>query len=342
MEYINIRDLKTELLHLIPIKEKEKRDKIKKSLAIPVLANAAIDKKETVAYGKDFTIAFEKNFLEDLIGLDLSKTQQKINNEDVTVFAVAEDMSAIYRNLNKYRKTGKKERKKNMTPEEKSALRLSKSQRNKDKAKHSLLELEKTLNSNDRVLFFDIEAYERKQSEITEIGYLIVQNKVIVEHKHLIIKENYKLRNGKYVPDHKEDFDFGESLTVPLETAIEIISDRINTATSIVGHGINNDFKYLGSHIPNIKEVTKTKKVINTSTGTFIFEDGLSMYSIKRSLDMFGQEYKNLHNAGNDAYFNYEVAKGLVSYKNTLDLLNKKEKEAKNKKTSKRGLKKVI
>lgn len=156
---------------------------------------------------------------------------------------------------------------------------------------------------NKKIICFDIEAYELEQSKITEIGFSILEN-YNLETKHFIIKENYDLRNGKYVEDNKDNFLFGKSELKSLEDTILILKENCDKSDIILGHGLTNDFKYL----------SKNSKLFHNHNYTLIDTEKLSKLldpngmGVKKILKHFDIEFKNLHNAGNDAYFNLKFA----------------------------------
>lgn len=345
MEYLKIRDLKTAILKKMDISEKEKRAKVKEQLALPILIDLAILNKEEVVFGKNFSIAFSKNLLfkiaipENLIEdfLEDDKIKIKVKTEFIQDKVLADTASNIYGYLHSYGKKTKKV-KKSYTLEEREINKDNAKVRNKKKSLDSIVRMEEIFQSEDKILFFDIEAYERNQKIITEIGFVMVKNSKIIEKEHIIIKENYDFKNGRYVEDNKDNYLFGESISMSLPEALKIIESKIHESDTLIGHGIRNDFKYLSKEGIKIDKIKSTKKVVDTDTCSYLLGDSYQSLSIKNCLIERGIDSEGLHNAGNDAQYNYIIAKELISCKNTIELINNKniiEETLKTKKTSK-------
>ena len=205
------------------------------------------------------------------------------------------------------------------------------------------------MSSNEKIFIFDIEAYEFDQKKIIEIGFLSSMKGQVLELEHIIIEENIALLNGRYVENNKYNFNFGKSKTMSLNSAIEILSEKIEEHDIIMGQGISNDFRYLRNNASkelnqkyNYQKMFEKKKVIDTAKMTFCISEDANTMSIGRVLDMLNIDNSNLHNAGNDALYTLEMAKGIVSYKNTLNILNQKQKEIEEQNKTKKKLKKSI
>jgi hypothetical protein len=75
-------------------------------------------------------------------------------------------------------------------------------------------------------LSIDLEWWEDDHSKVLELGWS-VWNTVTLQHatRHFIVHENLYTRNRKYVPDHKDYFDFGTSsvaLLAECVTALQV------------------------------------------------------------------------------------------------------------------------
>lgn len=167
-------------------------------------------------------------------------------------------------------------------------------------------------------LILDIENNEKNQKELLEIGLLFYSNGDY-KIKHYIIKENIDKKNGIYVPDNKFNFDFGDSIIIEKNNAILEINKYLLLTNNFVGHGISNDVKLLEKHgaifsKSNLIDTAKISKKINEKN---------EQMSIKRILTNENIEFKNLHNAGNDCYYNFLVL--TVLKEKFLNSLNKKK-----------------
>jgi len=155
------------------------------------------------------------------------------------------------------------------------------------------------IKQNKRLLCIDIEAYERAQHKITEIGYCIREGHKEYYH-HIIIKEHEKLRNGKFVADNKDHFNFGTSQTLSMGDAIEQITSELGKCEYVVGHAVSNDIKWLkqqGVSVANIKRLDTSKMAYGC------VKNKHSTVGLKTILEHFSLEHTHLHNAGNDSAY---------------------------------------
>lgn len=156
--------------------------------------------------------------------------------------------------------------------------------------------------NNKTILSFDIEAYEKDNSLILEIGFSKFKKGQHIETEHFIIEEYKNLFNGKFVEDNKNNFSFGKSKILPLKEAIDILIKEIeNTDNIIVGIGIRNDFKFIGNN-ELAQKVNHQKRLIDCGNFSRLYQPENTM-GVKSFLNHFNIDYKYLHNAGNDAYY---------------------------------------
>ncbi|GME67403.1 unnamed protein product [[Candida] boidinii] len=218
------------------------------------------------------------------------------------------------------------------------------------------------------LLSFDIEAFELNNKIITEIGISIYdpinQRNSIMPHItkiHIIIKEFLNKRNGKYVPDNKDNFLGGPSLLMTASDCKQFIQKLVdfyfiklpetdkNLKNSIfIGHGPSEDLKWLnqmGIVLPDrdseIFEIFDTQHVWSLSHGNH----GNSLSRILRFLDI---PHSYMHNAGNDCYFTLLLALAITDPQTRMlrklddwtgdsieDILKKKEETQKKKQLKK-------
>ncbi|ORX78785.1 hypothetical protein BCR32DRAFT_269883 [Anaeromyces robustus] len=162
----------------------------------------------------------------------------------------------------------------------------------------------------------DIEAYERNHDYLTEFGWcLFKKNGEIIKKKHAIVEEYKHYKNGRYVPDNKEHYNFGESEIIKLNDIYKELKNDFDKVNYLVGHGINNDIRFL----KKIKvDVSKFKKM--NGNGSKIDDYGIietmDLFSgffltkplgLEKCLKKLELPYEKLHNAGNDAYYTMQV-----------------------------------
>lgn len=171
-------------------------------------------------------------------------------------------------------------------------------------------------------MFLDVEWFEWSKGTITEIGYTIVDQHETTT-THIIIAEQYKKRNGKFVEDNKDNFNFGESLTMSLKQALHHLRRDIAKCNYIIGHGIKGDIDVIvksrgEKHAAFIH--TMFDKVIRVDTASLTKMISDRTLGIKSLLEYYHIDHSHLHNAGNDSYYNWLVAKNLYQQLSTSNI----------------------
>lgn len=187
----------------------------------------------------------------------------------------------------------------------------------------------------------DVEAWERDQNRITEIGISVLDTAKIpppdqlpklsvadlpsdiytreekpprtracavvelITARHLRVDEHRYLRNGKFVPDAADNFEFGQSEWVALKNVPRAIGEALRFMDQdgnkrkiiIVGHSVKNDLNYLrttGYDVFNIKDlgIMDTCKMYAASIGSN------QQSGLHKVLNELGVTPWNLHNAG--------------------------------------------
>jgi len=180
-----------------------------------------------------------------------------------------------------------------------------------------LIEAIKEKIDNEKLyICLDIEAYERNHDFLTEFGWcLFKKNGEIIKKKHAIVEEYLSYHNGRYVPDNKNNYNFGKSEIVKLKDIYKELKNDFNQVNYLVGHGINNDIRFL----KKIQvDVSKFKKMNGNSSkiDDYGIIETMDLFSgffltkpvgLEKSLRRLEIPYRSLHNAGNDAYYTMQV-----------------------------------
>ncbi|ODQ68301.1 hypothetical protein NADFUDRAFT_14036, partial [Nadsonia fulvescens var. elongata DSM 6958] len=163
---------------------------------------------------------------------------------------------------------------------------------------------------------FDIEQWERN-GFITEIG-LSIYNPLSdsmctlgspftprFRTGHYILKGTEDMRNGRYVPDNKDDFLFGKSVVISKYHFVELFQNILNLYVQqypnkvvFVGQSLKGDItalKSLGVEFPADIPILDTEQIWKVGR-----PHGKS--SLQVILSYLKLPYSHLHNAGNDAY----------------------------------------
>ncbi len=153
----------------------------------------------------------------------------------------------------------------------------------------------------------DIEMYEKDHSKLTEVGITYFDKKGNIQTEHYLVQENLDFRNGEYVPDNRDNFNFGETKVAPLEEIVQIAKERLTDAKFIVGNVVQEDLKHLFSK----QELDKFReKCVDTSAMLSridnTHEDAKKeRVNILRMCQYLNIKAENLHNAGNDSRCNF-------------------------------------
>ncbi|CDO56864.1 hypothetical protein DV495_000988 [Geotrichum candidum] len=162
----------------------------------------------------------------------------------------------------------------------------------------------------------DLEYFERDHQLLTEIGIAIFNpivndpNGTIPDIKtmHIIVKENEAKKNYLTVPDNKNRFSFGKSLKLSLAESKKGVEQILNYYSErnqlvIVGHSVDGDIQMLrdrGFRMPQ-HEVLDTYRLWRATQPA-------GPGSLGELLKFFGIPHGVLHNAGNDAFYNIQLA----------------------------------
>lgn len=155
----------------------------------------------------------------------------------------------------------------------------------------------------------DVESYERDHSYILEVGWSMYNSKTdLYMDRHFCVEENRHLRNGQYVPDMKDRFNFGKTVwadqeSIKDEFIKDLTDDDVKGRVIIVGHDIDMDIKYLSDMGVEINELTMNQFDTAEMNAARIGK-AHERTSLGRSLDQLDIENYCLHNAGEVAFHN--------------------------------------
>lgn len=232
-----------------------------------------------------------------------------------------------------------RQRKLNMTAEEKAEERLRRDQeaaiKLERKCSHAA---ELRANLRDRLagasaglpvvlVAIDVEAWEQDGDKVTEIGLAkarvsfvddsmieTLPSDIVFCHRHILIREHLTLRNGKHVADNKDYFLFGDSEVLSLADAVEDLASELRFACLIVGHAARGDLAWLRNIGVSGLEVNSSSletRLVDTQTLAFS-ADGISVGSqpqlgLHAMANAYGLNPDRLHNGANDAAFTLQI-----------------------------------
>jgi len=160
-----------------------------------------------------------------------------------------------------------------------------------------------------RYVCVDVESYERAHNIVTEVGiavFIVTQEDEgrKITTKHFRVRENINYRNGNFVSDAADRFEFGLTEIVSLRDLPGLIAACFKTPGSmdaddviLVGHDVKTDIAYMqqvGFDVTNLKQLV----VIDTANLWKGIHKVTESASLGRMCDELGIDAWNLHNAG--------------------------------------------
>lgn len=165
------------------------------------------------------------------------------------------------------------------------------------------------LNNGASVLSIDFEMFECEHSIILELGIAYGTKDQGPEVHHLIVEEHLKYKNGRYVPDHRDKFLFGDSTLVSMGKMKEILQQYISKSSILIAHGVDTELNFCKkfdmslNHICSIDTAVWFKHVHHTNR----------QLGLANCLKHYQIENNYHHNGGNDAVRTLQLAQQLVN-----------------------------
>jgi len=187
----------------------------------------------------------------------------------------------------------------------------------------------------------DFEGWEREHTMITEFGWAVVRweeqedkegeekFKEVCEDGHWTVKEYAGYRNGTFVRDNRDHYDFGTTEVIPKETFRNRICDMLaNYAAQgplyLIFHDRYGDVKYLQQlQVPGISDIASIPSkppgpgmyCIDTKDMFAALEgDSAQQRGLERVCGLLKiRGFDHPHNAGNDAHFTLEALRAMAS-----------------------------
>ncbi|KAG8723698.1 hypothetical protein FRC09_002143 [Ceratobasidium sp. 395] len=189
----------------------------------------------------------------------------------------------------------------------------------------------------------DFEGWERDHTMITEFGWALVRweevegevkegeekFKEVCEEGHWTVKEYAAYRNGTFVLDNRNRYDFGKTEVLPKETFKQRIGEMIAKYAAqgplyLIFHDRYGDVKYLQQlQVPGISEITSIPSkppgpgmyCVDTRDMFAALEgDSAQQRGLERVCGLLKiRGFDHPHNAGNDAHFTLEALRAMAS-----------------------------
>jgi len=149
-----------------------------------------------------------------------------------------------------------------------------------------------------KLFSMDLEFHETTR-QLTEVGITIFEDEKIQAY-HFIVLETKQFKNGRFVPDNKFHFDYGESQILPLEAIQVIVGVLFKGTDFLVGHAFGNDKPFLYSCDIDIDNIA----VLDTQRFAPLYLLENKTHNLKTLVEsIIGVKPIHLHNGGNDSYY---------------------------------------
>ena len=168
-----------------------------------------------------------------------------------------------------------------------------------ENAPKKMTELSQMVKQSTKLFCMDLEFCE-KTRVLTEVGVSLYYPKTKeMKTYHFLVSETLHKRNGRHVPDHKDNFQYGDSLTLPLELVEVAVRTLVEGSDYLVGHAFGNDSAFLSQcgYFQNTK-VLDTQKYAHYALKR---QHLMNLGNVVR--ETMNEEPEFLHNGGNDAYY---------------------------------------
>ena len=161
----------------------------------------------------------------------------------------------------------------------------------------------------------DVEAYEGG-NDVLEVGLACIATsdvwpRRLIKSSHWIVEDNLHLHNGRYVPDHRDRFNFGLSQKIPAANICSVLDESFdemasNSTNFLIGHTIQSDIKWLSQVGINI--LSKIESICDVAGAFQAINNRHQPMSLANMLEFYSLSAHHLHNAGNDASYTLELA----------------------------------
>ncbi len=165
------------------------------------------------------------------------------------------------------------------------------------------------------ILSIDVEAYE-KGKEVLEVGLAWIRYRGVwpqspIFCRHFVVKDHLHLHNGTFVPDHRGQFDFGESEYVMESELQDLVTTTLKDIAAdgdrlyLVGHSVHHDVRWLeglGVDLGGTGFLT-----CDIGQAYQASRDAMQLLKLESMMDNFSMAHRHLHNAANDAYYSLLV-----------------------------------
>ena len=182
-----------------------------------------------------------------------------------------------------------------------------------------------TLPSYPVLVSIDIEVWERNHNLLTEVGIsTLYTNDLLgiepgengkdwlakIKHRHLRIEENKHQKNGTFVDDMSERFEFGTSEWISNADAARRVEDALTLNTDggprsvvLVGHNISSDLGFLRKMKCDFTKLDNVIDIVDTDLMYRSLKNETNARSLSFICNQLDIDAWCVHNAGNDAAY---------------------------------------
>lgn len=166
--------------------------------------------------------------------------------------------------------------------------------------------------TSSKVVSIDFEFFSKKKQNgesshiVTEVGFSISENNTIHNH-HYLVEENYQMKKNRLL---QNSFHFGETKILKLDNIKKILNDVLGNADYILFHEQKEDMQILDSLHTRISPHTIIVDTQLCYKRYFRQKGSLpNGEPLINLLTTFNIPHQDLHNAGNDAHYTWQLFK---------------------------------
>jgi hypothetical protein len=255
-------------------------------------------KKATEKFSIDFDM---KDFYEGKQPLLQIEKNEKIKQYDVNQYTNIKLIEEEHHNTSSYGIQKQKELEQEKIEKQKKVEQIIELSKEKRTLSRKIFDGKSNLARdfiNSKVLAIDFEYFKTDQFySITEIG-IAVNEKDNITGYHFLIQENYQKKKNAHL---QGKFNFGETKVIEIKQIRDIIEHLLKDSQYILFHTEKYDMEILqqfGIRLNNTQ-------IVDTQAAyqRYYKHHDIPKEKLRNLLNVFKIPFKNLHNAGNDAYY---------------------------------------
>jgi hypothetical protein len=168
------------------------------------------------------------------------------------------------------------------------------------------------IKNSEFICIFDIEFTDKFATNISEIGFIIIDNteyklnkrQLILEKRHFIIEEQIDMYTRPNTPiEHKYMFAYGDSEIVSLGDSLDYLNTAFNGSDTILVFSDMNKKEQFEEYDFNIRDFLSIQDMLCLKFNK------CNNISLSNAMDLYTENNQPINNAGNDCISSLEILK---------------------------------